>query len=294
MSRKIDAATRMIGLLGHPVGHSLSSLFMNHAIMKLGVNARYLTFDVTPEDLGVAVEGVRALGFLGTNVTIPHKTAVIAHLNRIEEDARRIGAVNCIYRDEDLLIGTNTDHSGFINPLKKRGISFGRQDALLLGCGGAARAVVYTLLNEGVGNIHIVNRTREKAAALTEWCRGQFPESSCSYVGESGRLSQAIVDGCRLIVNTTPVGMLPNTGVCPLPDSIEIGEGQVVYDLIYNPVETKLLARARRSGAVAINGLEMLIFQGVFSLFRWFPGRREEILSLESTLLELTKRSLES
>ncbi len=284
----------MIGLLGHPVGHSLSSLFMNHAMLKLGINARYLTFDVTPEDLGVAVEGIRALGFLGTNITIPHKTRVIAHLTHIEEDARRIGAVNCIYRDEDLFIGANTDHAGFINPLKKRGISFGRQDVLLFGCGGAARAVVYALLKEGVGTIHIVNRTSEKAAALTEWCRKQFPESSCLYVGASDRLSQSIVDGCDLIVNATPVGMLPNTGACPLPDSIEIKEGQIVYDLIYNPMETKILTRARRSGAVPINGLEMLVFQGVFSLYRWFPGRKEEILLLERTLLELMKRSLES
>ena len=291
MDTKIDAATGVIGLFGHPVEHSLSPLIMNHAIRSLDINARYLAFDVSKKDLKRAVEGVRALRFLGINVTIPHKTSVIRHLNRLEDDAGRIGAVNCIYREKDLLIGSNTDHAGFITPLRNRKISLKRREALLLGCGGAARAVAYSLLKEGVARINIVNRTGKNAAGFIDWCRTRFPESELLYIGDSRSLTKSVARGCRIVVNTTPVGMFPSEGECPLPRRIEIDEDQVVYDLIYNPAETALLRRARLSGASAINGLEMLVWQAILSLLRWFPDKREKILLLDSSILDFVKSS---
>jgi len=292
MCIKIDAATVALGLFGHPVGHSLSPRFMNYAIKRLEINARYFAFDVAAVDLKNALEGIRALGFVGINITIPHKSAVIQHLDRVEEDADRIGAINCIYREGRLLIGANTDHSGFLRPLRERGISLKLQEAMLLGCGGAARAASYALFNEGVSGIHVVNRTKEHAIDFIEWCEGRFPGLACSYIGNSARVSRHTAEGCGIIVNTTPVGMLPGTGASPLPSRIEIGEHQVVYDLIYNPKETTLLQRARSSGATVINGLEMLISQGLFALTRWFPDRKEKILALERELLEYTERFL--
>lgn len=292
MDSSIDAQTGMIGLFGHPVGHSLSPHFMNFAIERLGINARYLAFDVEENNLREALEGVRALGFIGINVTIPLKAAVIQHMDRIEEDAGQIGAVNCIYREGGLLIGANTDHSGFVRPLRARGISLQQQEVLLLGCGGAARAVVYAFSGEGVAGVHIVNRTRENAIAFIEWCRGRFPGLACSYAGEGTVLPRHIVGECGIIVNATPVGMHPGADASPLHSGIEISKSHIVYDLIYNPKETLLLKRACNAGATAINGLEMLISQGVLSLLRWFPDRREKILALESSVFEFANRSL--
>jgi shikimate dehydrogenase len=292
MRTDIDTATKLVGLFGHPVGHSLSPLFMNRAMRRLGLNACYLAFDLENEEVGSAVLALRVLRFIGTNVTIPHKSRVIPYLDRTEEDAERIGAVNCIYRENETLVGANTDHTGFIKPLLKRGISLKGEEAVLFGCGGAARAVVYALLCEGVSRLYIVNRTRETAEGLMRWAGDRFPESSCSYVGTKESLPDEVAGKARLIVNTTPLGMLPNDKICPLPESVEIREDQVVYDLVYNPQKTVLLQKAHRNGASFLNGLEMLVSQGVFSLVRWFPHKKEEILMMEDDLLAFLQRRL--
>ncbi|UCB44881.1 MAG: shikimate dehydrogenase [Spirochaetota bacterium] len=290
MSTAIDAKTGLAVLIGHPVEHSLSPLFMNYAMQRLELNCRYLAFDTKPDCLGDTIASMRTLGLKGINITIPHKNEAPKYVDDLDSDARKIGAVNCIYRKGEHLIGTNTDHSGFIHPLKERGYELNAIEVLLIGCGGAARGVVYALWNEGVRIIHLINRTRENAQKFITWCNKSLQDLDIAYIGNLRSIQNKATPECRLVINTTPVGMYPASDDCPLPEEFRLHKGQVVYDLVYNPETTMLLQRARNDGADVINGLPMLILQGIYSLSLWFPQKKDKIISLSNPVLEYTKR----
>jgi shikimate dehydrogenase len=285
MTMRITAQTRLIGLFGNPVGHSISPVFMNHALERLGLNHIYGAFLIPRKEIGPAVHSVRILGFRGVNITIPFKEEVIPHLQSIDEDACSIGAVNCIVNENGTLVGYNTDHRGFIHPLIDRGIRVAGKKALVIGSGGAARAVLYALIHAEMGEIAILNRTRKNAETLVRWCRDELGFSSIEYIGTRE-------DGCRkaaqydLIVNTTPVGMSPDAEQSPLPGDFAFHSRQTVYDLVYNPPETKLLRQAKKCNATTINGFEMLILQGLYSLILWFPQHENDIMSLKRQVVE--------
>ncbi len=284
MTESTADGTRLLGLFGNPVGHSISPLFMNFALDRLGLNCVYTAFRIRRDEIEQAVGSLRVLGFRGVNVTIPFKRAVIPHLNTIDDDAQKIGAVNCIVNDNGSLTGYNTDHIGFIKPLLDRGIQAMGKRALVIGSGGAARGVLYALIRAQVKKISVINRTRERAESLVHWCREKLGFSAVSYAGDS---EDALDErACDLIVNTTPVGMYPNTDSAPLSKGFSFHTGQTVYDLIYNPRKTMLLRRAESQGVTAINGFEMLILQGLYSLVRWFPQLEENILSLKGPVIE--------
>jgi shikimate dehydrogenase len=290
MDTAINATTGLAALFGHPVEHSLSPLFMNYAMQMLQLNCRYLAFDVEPGSLKDALSSMRTLGCYGINITIPHKNAVIKYLDTLDTDAQKIGAVNCIYRKGKLLVGTNTDHRGFIQPLKERGYGLSKIEALLIGCGGAARGVVYALWKEGVKKILLVNRTQKNAQKFIYWCKKSLQDLDIDYIGSFRKIKKEAISECGLIINTTPVGMYPATDDCPLPEEFSLHKGQAVYDLVYNPESTRLLQRARDDGADVIKGLQMLILQGIYSLSLWFPQKKDEIVSLSDAVLEYTKR----
>jgi shikimate dehydrogenase len=292
MDSAINATTGLAALYGHPVGHSLSPLFMNHAMQLLGLNCRYLAFDIEPDRLRDAITSVRTLDMEGVNITIPFKQAAVRYLDNLDEDALHIEAVNCIYKRGVRLIGTNTDHAGFVQPLKERGYGLGGAEALLLGCGGAARAVVYALWKEGIRKIHLLNRTPHNARNFIRWCNKSFKALEIGYLGNLSTAPKETAHECSFIINTTPVGMYPSEGGCPLPPDFDLHKGQVVYDLVYNPEATILLQRASASGAETVKGLEMLILQGMHSLSLWFPERSEEIASLSGSVLEFARRAL--
>jgi shikimate dehydrogenase len=292
MKRSVDARTTLCGLFGHPIGHSFSPLFMNRAFELLGINSSYLAFDVAPKALEEALGVFRALKLVGINVTIPHKERVLGLLDRTEEAARSIGAVNCIYRENGLLVGANTDHTGFLKPLIDRKTMLRGGELLLFGCGGAARAVCYAAFREGVKTVFVTNRTEDRAASFLEWCRFVSPGTRCEYLGKKDAVTRTILAQVSVIVNATPVGMFPNAASCPLPESADIPGRTTVYDLVYNPEETLLLKKARMAGANGINGLEMLVSQGVHSLMHWFEDRRGDILAVEGELLAYTRRRL--
>ena len=171
MDTAINATTGLAALFGHPVEHSLSPLFMNYAMQILKLNCRYLAFDIEPDRLRDAIATIRTLSLKGINVTIPNKHAVLEYLDNLDADAQNIGAVNCIYKRGELLVGANTDHRGFIQPLKERGYGLRDIEVLLAGCGGAARGVVYALWKEGIKKIHLINRTPENARKFIRWCK---------------------------------------------------------------------------------------------------------------------------
>jgi shikimate dehydrogenase len=300
----MDSETKLIGLFGHPVGHSLSPSFMNAALKALGVNCVYLAFDVEGRALGEAVKSLRLFGWKGANVTIPHKQEVAGFLDLVDEDARTIGAVNCIVNRDGALLGCNTDHLGFRVTLDKRGFRLGAITAALIGCGGAARGVLFALAKGGVGKVYLINRTERRALELAAWADARLGFARAEYIGDGSKecadsALKALAEA-SLVVNTTPVGMLrregtpgsPSVEASPLGAEFDFRPGVLVYDLIYNPRKTAFLKMAEARGASTMNGLPMLIQQGLHSLALWFPGRTNDIFSLEGKLLRMSARAL--
>ena len=268
--------TLRAGIFGYPIGHSISPAMHRAAFGRMGFDATYDAWEVKPEDLGEAVDGLRAKDCLGANVTVPHKQAVMAHLDDIEDLARNIGAVNTIINDGGRLTGTNTDALGFVTSLRNEGgMEPGGMTALLVGAGGAARAAAYALASEGVKSLTIANRTVERAEALAGEIRGTGTDARAIGMDEEG-LAEAC-GNAGLIVNSTSVGMLhgPAEGRSPIPAG-GIAAGCVVYDMVYNPPATPLLEAAGKAGAVCVGGLPMLVYQGAESSRRW-TGRQPPV-----------------
>lgn len=269
-----DSHTRLLGLIGDPVEHSLSPCLHSFLLERAGLNYRYLAFRVSRDALGDALAGMRALGIRGLNVTIPHKEAVVPLLDRLSPEADAIGAVNVIVNEDGVLVGTNTDTWGFLRPLESRGIVVQGKRAVVVGAGGAAAAVAYALLSSGA-EVAIVNRTPERARELARRLSRFGPVGAAPMEAMPGLVREA-----GLLVNATPVGMWPHTGDSPVPPSL-LREGLAIYDLVYNPPETRLLGEARARGCTVIGGLEMLVWQGVRALEIWTGARfgKEEVLA---------------
>jgi len=284
---RIDSKTRIAALFGNPVAHSLSPLFMNESLARLRVNCVYLAVCVEEEHLGGAIEAIRAVGMAGVNVTIPFKRACMRYLDTIDENAARIGAVNCIEVRGSSLTGHNTDCTGFLAPIDKTGVTLDGAHALVAGAGGAARAVVYGLLESGVGRVLLANRTPGSALRLVEWAEDLPFSGKTEYIGDASRVTQKLVNETAIVVNTTPVGQHPHVNESPFPGGIHFKPGQIVYDLVYNPRETRLLASAKADGAFPMDGLRMLVSQGMESLGIWFPDRRDAIGNLSDFCLTL-------
>jgi shikimate dehydrogenase len=264
---EISGQTGLIGVFGHPVAHSLSPHMHNAAFKAQSVDMVYLAFDVLPERLASAVEGVRSLGMRGVNVTVPHKEKVIEFLDMIDPLATRIGAVNTVVNDQDRLCGYNTDVAGFLSALRSLlpGGSQGLR-CLVAGAGGAARAVVAALSEEGAGEIWVHNRTFDRAEALCEAASG-WGRSVCEAVADEDLTAR--VRAADLLVNATSVGLATSVKESALPVDI-IDSHQVVMDVVYyGPRPTALLAAARAKGAAVLDGREMLVMQAASSYLLW-------------------------
>jgi len=252
---------RVAGVMGWPVTHSRSPQLHGYWIERHGVDGAYVPMAVSPDRLGAAVEGLVALGFAGANLTIPHKEAVMPLLDRIDDVAQRIGAVNTIVVDDGALLGSNTDGYGFLENLKAGAPAF-RVDAgpaVIVGAGGAAKAIAVALSDAGVPDLRIVNRTRDRADALAETVGAQT-------IAWDERT--AALDGAALLVNATALGM---EGQPPLDlDLAALPATALVNDIVYAPLETPLLAAARARGNPVVDGLGMLLHQGRPGFHAWF------------------------
>lgn len=273
----IDARTRTLGLIGHPVGHSLSPVIHNAAFAALGLNACYLSWDVEPTRLGDALDGARAMGFAGLNVTIPHKETVTSWLDELSPSAVMAGAVNVIENRNGYLIGHNTDGAGFLRALA---LDCGFQPAgkrvLILGAGGAARAIASALIAAGVGRLTVANRTLSRAQDLVAHLTRTFPSAGAVNAVDLGPESAmaGVLSECNLVINCTPVGMPPATGLSPLAAVDDLPGECLVADTIFNPRRTRLLAMAEARGLRTMGGQGMLVHQAALAWEIWFgqPG----------------------
>jgi shikimate dehydrogenase len=277
---EISARTGLAGVLGHPVGHSLSPRIHNAAFRAQGVDMIYLAFDVRPEELASAVGGIRALHMRGVNVTVPHKEAVIGLLDVVDPVASRIGAVNTIVNDKGVLFGYNTDVTGFFAALRSVRPNGARDlSCLLLGAGGAARAVVAALVEDGARAVWVHARTFERAAVLCV-SAAAWGRTACEPV-PADRLAE-VAHGADLIVNATPVGLSASVKESAVPVDI-LHSRHVVMDLVYGSRPTALMEAARARGAVATDGKEMLVMQAASS-YRLWTGLEPPLDTMRSSI----------
>jgi shikimate dehydrogenase len=275
-------STRTSAVIGCPVRHSLSPAMHNAAYRALGLDRVYVAFEVPPGSGPRAIEAMRAFGIDGLNVTMPHKHDVAAAVDRLTPAAQVLGAVNTVTRGprRDELIGDNTDGAGFIDTLRiDEGFEPAGRRCVVVGAGGAGRAVVRALADAGAAAITVVNRTPERAAA------------AAALAGAIGRVGAA-ADAAEadLIVNATPLGMWGGDGGLPV-DPVTLGPGQLVVDLVYHPAVTPLVDAARARGAAATNGLGMLIHQAAHAIRIWTGEDPPLEVMSAAALGELARRS---
>jgi len=275
----IDGSTGLLGIIGHPVKHSLSPTMHNAAFRHVGLNLAYLAFEVERDRLGGAVEAVRELGILGANVTIPHKSAVMRYLDSIEGQAEEIGAVNTIMNKKGVLTGYNTDAPGAMDAIIRSGhFESAPERVLLIGAGDAARAVGYGLCRSG-SEVGILNRDPSRARGLAD----RLSRFGHAYTVSFDELEEA-ASVASLIVNCTPLGMAGFPPGPPIEGGL-IRPQSVVFDIVYDPLQTSLLRAARSRGARVIPGAEMLVWQGARSFEIW-TGREAPVTVMRASVLD--------
>lgn len=281
---EIDGKTEKVGLIGHPVSHSFSPVMHNAAFEFLKMNYVYTAFDVKPESIREAVQGLSALGFKGVNVTVPHKESVIPFMDSLSDEAKIIGAVNTIKFSDEEIKGYNTDAYGFSAAIEKAfSIKLEGKKIFVIGAGGGAKAVATQSAIDGAKKITVTDISEGKAEQLTNNIRKNISSVQIEAVKTESREMKNAVEDADIIINATPLGMKDKD---PIPiDTNLIGKGQKLFDLIYNPKETKLMKEAQMKGCEVSNGLMMLLYQGMKSFEIWTGIRPPE---------EVMKKKLES
>ena len=282
--------TQRLGIIGYPIGHSISPIFQQAGLDHLGIDATYEKWEVTPEGVGDFVAGLRAPGTLGINITVPHKQAVIPFLDEVDEWATAAGAVNTIVNHDGHLTGHNTDGPGFLRALLvETGYDPRRTRALILGAGGAARGILLALIRGGVDSLVIANRTLERAETLAQLSSDNGVGSEAiSLFGDA--LTEAAASA-NLIVNCTTMGMShgPDEHGSPI-SAAQIPATAIVNDVVYTPLLTPILKEAAAAGATALGGLHMLVYQGVLSFQMWTGVDAPVDVMLAAATAEMTSR----
>ena len=288
MKGLISGQTTICGIIGDPIGHTMSPAMHNAAFKSLGLNYVYVPFKVKSMELRKAIEGIRGLNLRGVNVTIPHKVAVVQLLDKLDPLAERIGAVNTIVNDEGILTGYNTDATGFLQTLHDRNIEPAEKKVLLLGAGGAARAIGHILTREKA-RVTILNRKQDLS-----WAEDLAARLSRNYKTEVKALEltaenlKKAVNNAEILVNATSLGMSPEIDATPVPAEL-LRADLTVFDVVYNPLQTRLLREAKAAGAKTIDGLEMLVRQGAVSFEIWTAVKPPADVMREAALSLLQK-----
>ncbi len=266
MMEMITGKTNVVGLIGDPVEHSLSPLMHNAAFRHLDLDYIYVPYHVKKDALDNAISGAISLNIKGLNVTIPHKTEVIKYLDSLDKSAELIGAVNTIKFHNDEAKGYNTDGIGAVKAIEEVSSVINKK-IVILGAGGAARAIAFQILLDGAESVVIANRTLEKAVRLQEDLVEKL-NASVKSIDLGEKLKDELSDA-DILINTTPIGMYPNVDQEPLVNAELMYEELIVKDCVYNPLKTGLIREAEKCGAKTVSGLKMLIYQGMESFRIW-------------------------
>jgi len=281
MMLMINGKTKITGLIGDPVEHTISPHMHNAGFSYFNLNYVYVSFQVKKENLQAAIIGAKSLDIKGLNVTIPHKIDVMKFLDTIDTTAEHIGAVNTIKLDDEIK-GFNTDGLGAIRAIEELS-AVKNKKIVILGAGGASRAISFQAVLSKAGRVIIANRTIDKALKLTDNLKNNL-DADAMAMGLGDKLKKELLD-TDILINTTPIGMYPNINQKPLVTSDMMHEGLIVNDVIYNPLETELLKEAHKAGAKAISGIKMLIYQGIES-FKIWTGREPPLKVFEDAIEE--------
>jgi len=271
MAAELNFKQELVGCFGFPVAENPTQAMIEPAFRDMGLDWRYLTLEVKPEDLAAGVAGARAFGFRGFNCTIPHKVAVIDHLDGLGESARLMGAVNCVVNRDGQFIGENTDGKGFVSSFRDLADPAGKS-MLLLGAGGAARAIGVEMALAGVTKITLVNRTEDRGRELAAMFAGPLQEAAgggleVDFLPWEGDV--AVPAGTDIVVNATSIGLFPDVDARIPLDTATLPPETVVADVIPNPPQTRFVRDAREKGCRVIDGLGMLVAQGVIGIEYW-------------------------
>ena len=281
----ISGKTGLLGVIGSPIGHSLSPVMHNAALHEMGSNFVYVAFPIDESVLSTGIAGLGAIGVQGFSVTIPHKQAIMAELVHISELATAVGAVNTVWKTAQGWYGTNTDVEGFVSPLREMNRDWSEENAIILGNGGAARAVVVGCAELGFKSIQVIGRNSNKLQDFIA-SFNNFESVASKLTVNTWDVLDSAIENADLIVNSTPIGMAPNTNASPLTaiQSQKIQNGAIAYDLIYTPNPTEFLKQAKVQGATAIDGLEMLVQQGAAALKIWTGNSEVPVTTMRLAL----------
>ncbi|OTP11804.1 shikimate 5-dehydrogenase [Enterococcus sp. 10A9_DIV0425] len=267
----ISGKTKLAGIFASPVTHSLSPKMHNTAFAKCGIDAVYLAFDVDQKNLLKAVEGIRTFHMLGVNLSMPNKTAVIPYLDGLSKEAELIGAVNTVVNQDNRLIGYNTDGMGFMRSVEEAGLTVKNKKLMVLGAGGAAKAIVVQAALDGGREVVIYKRKNDTFASVQAYFKNVAEQTNCSihvYDYEDEVQMRKDSQSSDILVNATDIGMGNKKELTPI-DKAMLHEKLVIFDLIYSPQETQLLKEARANGCESQNGLGMLLYQGAIAFELW-------------------------
>ena len=287
-NKVISGKTRLCGIIGDPIEHTMSPVMHNAAFRQVGVDYLYVPFKVKQGELAKAIDGVRALNIRGLNVTIPHKVAVIQFLDKLDHLAEKIGAVNTIVNDDGVLTGYNTDGAGFLQALLERGIEPEGKNMVILGAGGASRAISFSLADRG-SHLVILNRLLE-----LDWAKDLASKISQTFTKEVEALElnrenlARALDRADIVVNATSVGMTPNIDETPVTSDL-LKPDLTVFDIVYNPIKTRLLREAEAAGARTISGLDMLVWQGALAFEKW-TGLKAPVEVMREKVIKVLQR----
>ncbi|HNY90371.1 MAG TPA: shikimate dehydrogenase [bacterium] len=266
----ISTRTRLFGLIGDPVSHSLSPIMQNHLFKLFGLDGVYLAFRTAGERLAEAISGARALALAGLNVTIPHKSAVVPLCDYRSPEVELLGVANTLVFRDGRIHAFTTDHSGFVDSLGGEKSRFSGSRVLLFGAGGSARAVAFALARLGIARLTIVNRSRTRGEELAEFCSRELAISAVEAISPLDPVLGGKITEAAILINATACGMFPHIEESPLSAFDLIDRRHFIYDLVYNPRETRFMRESGARGAAVQGGLDMLIFQGLAALNHWF------------------------
>ncbi|TES98222.1 MAG: shikimate dehydrogenase [Promethearchaeota archaeon] len=278
----IGARTNILCVIGHPIEHSMSPVMHNAALNDLSLDYIYLAFDIPPNDLEKAILGFKKSNMKGINVTIPHKEAIIHYLDELDPLSKQIGAVNTIKNEGGVLLGRNTDALGAKQALLDGGFKIEGKKALILGAGGAARAISFAL-SEKMGEIFISNRTEEKAIKLAKELQDKT-KIKATGKDMSEKTLRSLAYSVDILINTTPIGMYPKIDISPISKDL-LNENLFIFDIIYNPLQTRLLKDAKKIGSKTLNGLDMFVNQGAIA-FEWWTGKKPNVKLMKEIIIE--------